>query len=178
MDTKTDGQLTADVAERLAEYYDGKGFDVLHDHGTDPRNRGEIIAYFGERPSRKTGLSQLDIAVFERSSEKICALIEVEESSARPKTLLGDVFATLFAEHISFRGKTLEVCDHASLIVVGKGGESDKECVEHLNRQAESISSMMGNTRMRVGRVVIGLFTDGQGLEELLKNKIDEAHKC
>ena len=156
----TNGQLTAEVAQRLAEYYDEKGFDVLHDHGTNPKNRGEIFACFGEVLNRKTELSQLDIAIFERSSKKICVLIEVEESSARPKTLLGDVFATLLANNIWFKGKNLEVCEHASLIVVAKGDELDKALIDHLNQQLESISSMMGNARMKFGRVVIGLFAD------------------
>lgn len=178
MDLKTDGQLTADVAKRLAEYYDKKGFDVLHDHGPNSKNKGEIVAYFGERPSRKTELSQLDMAIVERSSGKICALIEVEETSTRPKTLLGDVFGTLLAEHISFKGTPLDVCEHASLIVVGKGDESDKALIDYLNQQMELIRSKMGNVKMKFGKVVIDVFTDEKRLEELLVDKVDATHEC
>jgi hypothetical protein len=175
---KPNGQLTADVAERLAVYYDERGFDVLHDHGPDSKNKGEIVAYFGKRPSRKTELSQLDIAIFERSSKKICTLIEVEESSARPKTLLGDVFATLLAENIWFKGKNLEVCEHASLIVVGQGDESDKALIDHLDQQVESIRSMMGNAKMKFGRVMIDVFAEEAGLEKLLREKVDATREC
>jgi len=105
-------------------------------------------------------------------------LIEIEESSASPKTLLGDVFGILLAEHIWFKDKTLEACEHASLIVVGKGNKSDEAMINHLNQQVESIRSMIGNDKIYVGRVVIGCFADDKGLEELLKNKIDEAHEC
>jgi len=178
MDTKPGGQLTAEVAERLAEYYKDNSFDVLHDHGPDPKNMGTIAAYFGERLSRKTELSQLDMAIVERSSKKICALIEVEETSARPKTLLGDVFAALLAEHISFKGECLDVCEHASLIVVGKGDESDKAMIDHLNQQVEAIRSKMRNAEMKFGKVVIKLFTDEDDLEKLLRDEIDEKHDC
>ena len=178
MNTKTDGQLTAEIAEQLAAYYDEKGFDVLHDHGPASKNKGEIIAHFGKTLSRKSELSHLDIAIVERSSEKVCALIEIEETSARPKTLLGDAFGTLLAEHISFKGKRLEVCEHASLIIVGKGNELDKECIEYLNSQVGSFRAMPGNAKLKFGNVAIDLFTDEMGLKERLRDKIDEAHEC
>ena len=40
-----------------------------------------------------------------QESGEAVALIEIEESSATPKVLLGDAFATLLGDHITFQGK-------------------------------------------------------------------------
>ena len=80
------------------------------------------------------------------------------------------------AEHISFKGAPLDVCEHASLIVLGKGDELDKAMTDHLNQQVESIRLMMGNAEVKFGKVVIKFFTDEGNLKKLLRDEIDEKH--
>src|SRR3990172_5294661 len=115
------GELTPNAAERLSGYCDAKGYDVLYDHGPKKANVGTIVSWFGEQYNREAELSQVDIAVVEKSSHKAIALIEIEETSDSPKTILGDVFGVLLGEHIWFGGKQeLSVDEHTTLIVIGK----------------------------------------------------------
>jgi hypothetical protein len=172
MDTKPDGQLTAEVAERLAAYYGKKGYKVIHDHGPKKEDVGHIVSWLGEVEKRAEELSQLDIAIIKRDPGDLYALIEIEEERASPKKLLGDVFATLLCDHVSFEKETLSVDEQIILIVMAKGNESDKEGIEFLNRKVESVRSALGGSNLKFGKVLIGLFHEKDDLERRLLQEI------
>ena len=78
------GEITVIIASNL----DIEGYDVFYDHG-DPANEnvGKIAVWYGddEKPERDTELSQLDIAIVKKGTNKAIVLVEVEETSDRPK---------------------------------------------------------------------------------------------
>jgi hypothetical protein len=53
----------------------------------------------------KAELSQLDIAIVEKNSDKVLALIEIEETNDNPKTFMGDLFGVFLGDHIRFQGE-------------------------------------------------------------------------
>jgi len=173
---KSRGQLTAEIADHLFQDLKERGYDVLYDHGdSSNENVGEIVSWYGNAKecSRETELSQLDIAIVERSSNKAIALIEIEETSNSPKTLLGEVFCILMGNHISFRGKPLQVDSGTTLIVMSKSSVSSPERITFLNRKVEIMRSALDTANALIGEVVIETFCVKSELERKLKRQID-----
>jgi hypothetical protein len=182
MDVKPRGQITSKVARILSRYYDEKVYGVLFDHSSKSDSAGKISAWMGLETEIKkgTGLSQIDIAVYEKSTNNVFALIEIEETSITPKTLLGDVFATLLGKRFTFPGKLqLNVGDWTTLIVFGKsnGSENDVMRIGFLADHVNEFCSAQAEGIMSVGKVVIGFFNNGPDLEQKLKDQIDLAGK-
>jgi len=171
------GELTAEIGKSLKF----EGYDVYYDHGTSGDNVGKIVSWFGEKYRRKAELCQLDIAVVEQNSERnVSALVEIEETNHKPKTLLGDVFATLLGEHFKFQGKhDLKVGAWTTLILMGKGNGSaaDKVRIEFLKTNVNKNRSSQSKENMSVGEVVIELFNNESDLENILKLQIELACK-
>ena len=92
MNVHPHGKMTSILGKALSEHYSLKGYDVLYDHGIKSENVGKIVSWFGGQYNRESELGQLDVAVLEKDSNKVIALIEIEETNDRPKTLLGDIF--------------------------------------------------------------------------------------
>jgi hypothetical protein len=172
---KSHGQLTAEIADRLFQDLKERGYDVLYDHGdSSNENVGKIVSWYGdeEKCKRETELSQLDIAIVKQSN-KVIALIEIEETNDRPKTLMGDAFCTLMGDHISFRGKPLQVDSGTTLIVMSKSSVFSPERIAFLNRKVEIMRSALDTANASIGEVVIGTFCDRSELERKLKEQID-----
>jgi len=117
-----DGQLTAATAKSIMDEMNRKGYDVYYDHG-EPSNSnvGKIVSSVVKKYRRGDELGQLDIAIVKKDSNDIVALIEIEETNDRPKTLLSDVFGTLTGNFISLPGRdgsTVE--DLTTLIILAK----------------------------------------------------------
>src|SRR5512142_3046551 len=100
------GALTAALADSLRSVYGHRGYRILSDHGKRDRSRdiGNIASSFG-RAGFRTELAQLDLAVIDEQNCAVVALVEVEESSDRPKTILGDIFAALLGSETAFDGE-------------------------------------------------------------------------
>jgi hypothetical protein len=84
------GELTARVASLLHTEFDLKGYDVLHDHrekeNVYPENVGKLPSWFGHfPPTCDTSLADLDIAIVSRSDSRIHTLVEIEETTNKPK---------------------------------------------------------------------------------------------
>ena len=112
------GQLTARMAHEVGPFWEELGCYILYDH--DPSG-GKIVSWFGKSPyGRNTQLSHIDIAIIEKNSERVLALIEIEETTDKPKTLLGDVFGVLMGDGVSYGNEhPLIVDDHTALFVFG-----------------------------------------------------------
>ena len=93
------GEITAQIGSRL-KY---EGYDIFYDHGTSGKYVGKIVSTLKKAYGREDELSQLDIAIVKEDSDEIAILVEIEETSDRPKTLLGDIFGVLLGEHIFFK---------------------------------------------------------------------------
>ena len=86
--------LREEKAEKdYLEYYD-HGDPALHD------NVKVIKGFIGEQVKNANRLTDIDVLVANQDKE-ILLLIEIEESPISPKTLLGDIFASLISTNFS-----------------------------------------------------------------------------
>jgi hypothetical protein len=170
------GEITGRVARKLAQKLSPRGFDVLFDHGNpsidSPDQLGEIVAWFGLQYNQKARLAVLDIAVVSRDTGRVLALVEVEESSATPKTLLGDVFATLLGESFMFQGRReLDVDDKTVLIVLLRAETGGKQ--EQILAVCDRLDQLLPLPHTLVKRVKIDTFVDEVELEEKLFGTVE-----
>jgi len=172
------GELTAKMAREISNVWEARGYDVLFDHGYSGETVGKIVSWFGESHSRETQLSQIDIAIVEKTSNNVFALIEIEETNDKPKTFLGDVFGVLLGDHIQFGGKReLFVNENTALFVFGKSETAHKERVEYLRNRVLKIKTGLSSANSKIGAVVIKTFLDDRALSVLLPRILDEAFK-
>src|SRR5690349_15243358 len=135
------GVLTVQVAQTLQKEFDKRGFDVLHDHGQKDfeleDTPGKLRSWFGSDLTRETALADLDLAIVSRETDKAYALIEIEETTHKPKVILGDIFATLLGSGIAFNGKHLGIGSWTTLIVLVRNIHASHESrMAYLEQQA------------------------------------------
>jgi hypothetical protein len=177
---KSHSRLTAETAKHLQDFLKDKGYDVLYDHGdSSNKNVGTIVSWYGDgkKPERETELSQLDLAIVEQSSNKVIALIEIEETSDRPKTYLVDIFGTLLGDQINFREKSLLVGRWTTLMIVGFSKEPHVKRNQHILAKVERIKSALGSKNSSIGKVIIKTFSDEAKLPAMLLYELDRAFK-
>jgi hypothetical protein len=175
------GALTVKVARKLSEKLAARGFHVLFDHGDkqiDPKDQvGKIVSWF-EKYEPQHHLAFLDIAVVCQESGKVVVLIEIEESIATPKVLLGDVFAILLGDGIRFQGKQdLEVDARSVLIVFARAHEHGAKVSQtlHVESRVEAARRTLGTRNAVIGRVALNTFAEPQELEAKVMEQIDAA---
>ena len=181
------GALTMQAARVLQPEFSQQGFDILHAHGQpgldSPLLLGKIRAWNGEAYKPETILADLDMAVVSHAAavsheqERVYALIVVEETSSKPKLILGDVLATLLGKGIKFQGtRDLQVGRWTTLIVLAR----DRHQVQlnrlpYLEAQGKYLRENLLTPNASIGRVVIDTFLDDLQLEEKLRKSITEA---
>jgi hypothetical protein len=169
------GELTAKVARKLTAKFRRRA-DILFDHGKkelDGEDKvGVIRSWFGSELKHGSLVADLDLAVVLPNCDQLVTLIEIEESSPNPKTLLGDVFGTLFGDHITFQGKReLQVDLQTALIVLARS--ASHQIITHLN-QTLLANPDWRTKNSRIGRVVIDTFETDSDLEEKLTSVIED----
>ena len=172
--------MTVETAHRLQDFLKDKGYDVLYDHGDlSNTNVGTIVSWYGDgkKPERETELSQLDLAIVELTSNKVLALIEIEETNDTPKTLLGDVFCTLVGDQINFREKSLLVGVWTTLIIVGFSRVSHEKRNQHILAKVERIKPSLSSKNSSIGKVIIKTYSDETKLSPLLLYELDKVFK-
>lgn len=151
---KSHGKLTVEIAQHLQDFLKDKGYAVLYDHGdSSNKNVGTIVSWYGDgkKPERETELSQLDLAIIEIGSSKVVALIEIEETNERPKTLLGDIFCTLVGDQINFRDESLLVGRWTTLLIVGFSKEPHVKRNQHILAKVERIKPALSSKNSSIG---------------------------
>ncbi len=167
------GEITAEIGKNLK--FDG--YDIFYDHGASSKNVGKIVSALVKNYEREDELSQLDIAIVEQNSDKVVVLVEIEETSDRPKTFLGDIFGILFGEHIFFKGKALKVGDFTTLIVVGVSKTNHKERNQHIQDQVNKVKASLDTLNSKIGKVVIKTYVNEEELSAQLPSVLDKAFK-
>ena len=115
------GEFGAWLTEALKET---PQYQVYYDHGNpeEHANVAVIKAFLGDKVTKDNKLAEIDVMVTNQAGE-ILLLIEIEESPISPKTLLGDVFASLlssgFAAAICGKQTYFRVTSQTQLWVVG-----------------------------------------------------------
>jgi len=177
----SNGMLTAQVARLLQQELNEQGFDVLHDHGQkeidSPDKLGKLRSWFGAALKSETVLADLDIAIVSHHDKKIYALIEIEETTNKPKVILGDVLATLIGKGIAFQGKLdLQVGEWTTLVVmVYDTRQSHLDRLAFLAEQTDILKRKLTTPNASIGRIIIDTFSDRVQLEYKLRRHISEA---
>ena len=172
------GALTTQIAHSLHQELDNQGFDVLHDHRqkeiNQPAKLGKPRSWFGSTLNSKTLLADLDIAIVFRQDKKIYALIEVEETTSKPKVILGDILATLLGSGIAFQGKLdLQVGDWTTLVVmVSDAHNLHKERLAFLSEQAAVLKEKLTTPNASIGRIIVDSFSSEKQLENKIRQHI------
>ena len=149
---------------------------VLYDHDISSKNVGKIVSTLKKDYVREDELSQLDIAIVD-PSDKVAVLVEIEETTVKPKTFLGDIFGVLFGEYICFKRKELLVGDFTTLIVVGVNKTNHKDRNENILEQVNRVKTSLGTQNARIGKVVIKTYANGTELLTKLPSVLDRAFK-
>lgn len=140
---KLKGVNTKAIAERLKTKLNDdperfKDFEVYYDHGES--SKPEVCkptTYMGRRYGTDATLSEVDIVV--TKGRNVILGIEIEESSVRPKIVLGNIFGIALANKMRIQGNSYSVKNITIIIAVtvdGKGRKSAKykRLEHHLDR--------------------------------------------
>lgn len=107
------------------------------------------------------------MAIVLPQSNHTLLLIEIEESAASPKTILGDIFATWLGEHFTFQGKRdLQFGVWTTLVVLFHGKLHDNVIAFLTNKLNYFQSSQFG-------ALVAGTFESEADLEKKLTQQIE-----
>ena len=100
MDENAKGALMEPIVCRVRPLIENRaGLQLFHDHTLEGAQH--VRCFFGCEPHGWNTLSLVDLLIADRESGKALLIIEVEETGADPKRMLGDVFAVALSEHIS-----------------------------------------------------------------------------
>ncbi len=175
------GELTAHVAQVLAAYLQPTHYDVLFDHGKTNSDRadklGKIASWVGPSYGYEAILGQLDLAVVMPGADRVAALIEIEETTDNPKRLIGDIFATLLGEHLTFQGtRPLQVGEWTTLLVLAQGtSPSHQARLDYLQASVTLLKAHTSVSNFRIGSVLLDTFADEADLGTRLKQHVDSA---
>lgn len=173
LNKKSHGQLTAEIGKSLEfEHY-----EALYDHGASSTTVGKIVSYFGDKNERGTQLSYLDIAIVRKNTNQVIALIEIEETANRPKTIIGDIFAFLMGERIAFQGKELEITNATTLIILGYSRMQHPKHNQYILERVEKAKSVLGTRNCEIGKIIIATYSDKTKLSSLVAALLGEAFK-
>jgi hypothetical protein len=173
LNKKSHGQLTAEIGKTL----ELEGYDVFYDHGISGKTVGRIVSYFSDTNERGTQLSYLDIAIVKKDTNQAVALIEIEETANKPKTIIGDIFAFLMGEKVVFQGKELEVGNWTTLIILGFSKLHHLKHNEYILEKVENAKSALGTKNCEIRKIVIETFSDKETLSGVLTPLLQEALK-
>jgi hypothetical protein len=181
------GAMSMQAARTLQPEFSQQGFDILHAHGQpgvdSPLLLGRICSWFGDAYQPGTILAHLDMAVVSHEAfishtrERAYALVVIEESSCKPRAILGDIVATLLGMGIKFQDqRDLQVGKWTSLIVLAHDvRQAGFERIPFLAGQSKYLRENLLTPNASLGRVVIDMFVDEGGLEEKLRQNITAA---
>lgn len=164
------GALTAAIGNQLTF----ENHDVFYDHGVASENVGKIVSTLKQAYGKDDELSQVDIVIVKQNTDHILALIEIEETSDRPKTLLGDIFGVLFGNHIFFKRRELQVGDFTTLIVIGISKTKHLERNRHIQDYANKIKHSLETQNSKIGKVIIKTYQDDKEMLAKLPTLFDE----
>ncbi len=173
LNKKSHGQLTAEIGNSLKF----ENCDVFYDHGVSGKSVGKIVSYFSDKMERGSQLSYLDIAIVRKNTNEAIALIEIEETANRPKTIIADIFAFLMGEKVAFQGRELEVGNKTILIVLGFSKVPHLKHNQYILEKVEKARSALDTKNSKIRKVLIETYSDKDNLHTLLQSLLDQAIK-
>jgi hypothetical protein len=173
------GKRTAHAARVLRQELAGRGLQVYFDHGEQgvdpPEYLGEIVSSSSAHHGLAAQYAKLDIAVVRADTNEAVALIEVEESVASPKLLLGDILATLLGDQVTFKSETITVGPTTTLIVLTRESSAAKrQQMSELARRVRALQPALTSRNAAIGRIVVDTYAEG-ALVEVISRLVEEA---
>jgi hypothetical protein len=174
------GLLTAKVAREISPYWKKLGYQVLYDHDPASETVGKVVSSFGHLPyDRNTQLSHIDIAIIEKGRDgrdRAFALIEIEETTDKPKVLLGDVFGILTGEFISIRSDDrVKVDKQTILIVMAKSKFAHQQRNRYLLDKIVTAKKYLHTSNSAIEKILIKIFHDEGRTVKLLTSVLKRA---
>ncbi len=175
------GMMTTAIAQALHVELASQKLEVLYGHGQmgiEPAGSlGKLRSWFGEEYKRGALLADLDIAIVLQGTDRVLALIEIEETSNNPKLLIGDVMATLLGDQLTFRDKRhLLVGPWTTLIIVAHIRHTEGHTrIAFLERQVNQIKATLSTPNATIGRVVMDSFQHEDELGSKLRMHVQTA---
>jgi hypothetical protein len=175
------GALTAQLGNFLSAKLEQHAVKVLYDHGYQVKDMltpvGRLSAWFGAHYGASSLLAHIDLAVVEHGSDKALALVEIEESTDKPKVLLGDVLAILLGNGVRFRGnRMLKIGPWTSLVVLAfHPTTAHDERVAFLEDQANRIRTGLSTPNAAVGKIHLQTFCNEEDLMHKASGLLDQA---
>jgi hypothetical protein len=170
--SKKHGEITARLGDQLGRSNDlaKLNYFVVYDHGKGGEESvGVTSAYLGDHAEMDNRLSEIDVAIVEKKTQKAILLIEIEESGDNPKKIIGAAMATLLADGLSSKdGQKLTVDSETTLMVLAKGeGVEHKDRIRSIETRIKQLISMEGfNKNVKIETIKLELFQDPDELPE------------
>lgn len=177
----TSGIMTTNVARALLPEFKSQSLDLLYGHGQtgiDPiESLGKLRSWIGPKYAACAILADLDIAVVLGGTDKLIALIEIEETTSKPKVLLGDAMATLLGSQVTFQGKyPYSVGPWTTLIILACSSSlSGQSKVAFLEKEVNQLKAKLTTPNASIRHIVMECFQNEADLERKLRVHIQDA---
>ncbi len=174
-------QFTVPTAQYLLQELADKPFRVIFDHGSADES-SQIISWFGSAyiaPLRPKQLAQLDIAVIHCETNQAITLVEIEDSSNNPKTVMSDLLALLLGSGVSIKGgQAILLGPWTTFIVLAKVAEQQtkfehKERIQFLEGQISHIHKALQTPNAAVGQIALDTFISQMDLNQKVSNYVN-----
>jgi hypothetical protein len=177
----TSGIVTTKVARALLPELKLQSLNLLYGHGQtgiDPvENLGKLRSWNGPKYATSAILADLDMGVVIDGTDKLIVLIEIEETTSKPKVLLGDAMAILLGSQVTFQGKHhLAVGPWTTLIILACNPSlSGQSRVAFLEKEVNQLKTKLTTPNAKIRHVVIECFQNEMDLEQKLRSHIQDA---
>lgn len=174
---------TAPAARQLRHLVEPSDFQLFYDHG-DADDAVAIAVWYGEpytQPLRPKQLAHLDLAVVHAKSLRVVALIEIEDTTDNPKTLLGDLMATLVGGGIAIGAQTQwTIGPWTTLMVLAHVDNPARQQeyqgrIDYLQAQIRRLLPFIGTNNARIGAVLLDSFVTQVELDDKLQRYVRTA---
>ena len=161
--SKKHGETTIAIGDELNRSNDlaKLGYTVIYDHGRGgDKNVSVTSAWLGDRAEMDNRLSEIDVAIIERKTNKAILLMEIEESGDNPKKIIGAAMATLLADGISSTIQpNLLIGDWTTLAILAKGeGENHEKRIQSIEARINKLACGEGFNMLKIGTIKLALF--------------------
>jgi hypothetical protein len=165
------------LPKKISPYWNARGYDVFYDHDPSSQNVGKIVSTLNKDYKNGDELSQLDIVIVKQGpDQEVAFLIEIEETTSKPKTFLGDIFGVLFGEHIFFKRNELIVGATTILVVVAVNKPDHPVRNDFIQAQVNQVKAHLSTRNARIGKLVIKSYSGEEELMAQLPSLLDKTH--
>lgn len=174
---------TAPAAQQLRHSLEQSDFQLFYDHGAAD-DAMAIVVWYGDQytqPLRPKQLAHLDLAVFHDKSLRVVALIEIEDTTDNPKTLLGDLIATLLGSGIAIGSQTQwTIGPWTTLMVFAHVDNPARQReyqgrLDYLQARISHLQPHIGTNNAGIGCVILDSFVTQLELDDKLQHYVRTA---